>query len=155
MELVIPTLLLALYLLFSHLKLKKKVTELQRRVDGLQAGEMPEGVAVPPEEPRPVAENIPEQGPVTIKDVAPKSTPWKPAKTDRPEPVSEPAQPRAFVFNRDKTAALLDWLQANWFLAVAALSMALAGVFFVQYGIENGYLTPFWRVMGALALGVA
>ncbi|WP_162891769.1 DUF2339 domain-containing protein [Profundibacter amoris] len=155
MELVIPTLLLALYLLFSHLKLKKKVTELQRRVDGLQAGEMPEGVAVPPEEPRPVAENVPEQGPVTIKDVAPKSTPWKPAKTDRPEPVSESAQPRAFVFNREKTAAFLDWLQANWFLAVAALSMALAGVFFVQYGIENGYLTPFWRVMGALALGVA
>jgi uncharacterized membrane protein len=155
LELVIPTLLLALYLLFSHLKLKKKVTELQRRVDGLQAGEMPEGVAVPPEVSGPVAEKMTEQGPVTIKDVAPKSTPWKPAKTDKPEPVSEPAQPRAFVFNRDKTAALLDWLQANWFLAVAALSMALAGVFFVQYGIENGYLTPFWRVMGALALGVA
>ncbi|WP_428543812.1 DUF2339 domain-containing protein [Profundibacter sp.] len=155
MELVVPTLLLALYLLFSHLKLKKKMTELQHRVDGLQAGERPEAVTVPPEEPQPVAENVPEQGPVTIKDVAPKSTPWKPAKTDRPEPASEPAQPRAFVFNRDKTAALMDWLQANWFLAVAALSMALAGVFFVQYGIENGYLTPFWRVMGALALGVA
>ncbi len=161
MELVIPTLLLALYLLFSHLKLKKTVAELQRRVDGLQAGGVPEGVAVPPEEPQPVAENVPEQGPVMIRDVAPISTPWKPAKTDRPvsgpkpEPAPEPAQPRAFVFNREKTAALLGWLQANWFLAVAALSMALAGVFFVQYGIENGYLTPFWRVMGALALGVA
>lgn len=161
MELVIPTLLLALYLLFSHLKLKKRVTELQRRVDGLQAGEMPEAVAAPPEAPKPVTENVPEKGPVTLGDVAPKSTPWKPAKTDRPvsgqksAPALEPAQPRAFVFNREKTAALLEWLQANWFLAVAALSMALAGVFFVQYGIENGYLTPFWRVMGALALGAA
>ena len=43
----------------------------------------------------------------------------------------------------------------NWFLAVAALSLALAGVFLVQYGVENGLLTPFWRVMGAAALGLA
>ena len=157
MELVIPTLLLALYLLFSHLKLKKRVDALQHRLDGLQAGDRPEAV-IPLQ---PEGEIRPEPQPVTIKDVAPKSTAWKPAEIDKPDfapkpaPIPEPAQPRAFVFNREKTAALMDWLQANWFLAVAALSMALAGVFFVQYGIENGYLTPFWRVMGALGLGAA
>jgi len=52
-------------------------------------------------------------------------------------------------------AALMGWMRQNWFYAIAALSLALAGVFFVQYGIENGYLTPFWRVMGALGLGAA
>src|SRR6056300_1758559 len=41
------------------------------------------------------------------------------------------------------------------FLAVAALSLALAGVFLVQYGVESGLLTPFWRVVGAAALGIA
>ncbi len=59
----------------------------------------------------------------------------------------------AYVFNREKMAALADWIKENWFYAIAALSLALAGVFFVQYGIESGYLTPFWRVMGALTLG--
>nr|WP_256471632.1 DUF2339 domain-containing protein [Oceanicola sp. 502str15] len=50
---------------------------------------------------------------------------------------------------------LVAWLQANWFYAVSALSLALAGLFLVQYGIEQGYLTPVMRVAAALALGAA
>ncbi|QDC09077.1 DUF2339 domain-containing protein [Oceanicola sp. D3] len=50
---------------------------------------------------------------------------------------------------------LVHWLQANWFYAVSALSLALAGLFLVQYGIEQGYLTPVMRVAAALALGAA
>ena len=63
--------------------------------------------------------------------------------------------PRAFVF----TGALLQtfggWLRQNWTIALAALSLALGGIFMVQYGVENGLLTPVWRVCGALMLGVA
>jgi len=59
------------------------------------------------------------------------------------------------VFNERNRAALRVWLADNWVLAVAAVSLALAGVFMVQYGVENGLLTRFWRVMGALGLGAA
>lgn len=89
--------------------------------------------------------------------------PWADTRPD-PEggdlpPAERPPQPdrppRAFVFRRDRVAGLGHWIAANWFLAVAALSLVLAGVFLVQYGVENGLLTPFWRVMGALGLGAA
>ncbi|MBS8229007.1 DUF2339 domain-containing protein, partial [Vannielia litorea] len=67
---------------------------------------------------------------------------------DRPaEPIAPPA-PGA-------SQKMVLWLQANWFYAVSALSLALAGLFLVQYGIEQGYLTPVMRVAAALALGAA
>ncbi|MDZ7709258.1 MAG: DUF2339 domain-containing protein [Roseovarius sp.] len=50
---------------------------------------------------------------------------------------------------------LLGWLRANWPVAVAGVSLALAGVFLVQYGVEQGLLTPAMRVLAALALGAA
>ncbi|MDT8329302.1 MAG: DUF2339 domain-containing protein, partial [Roseovarius sp.] len=72
-----------------------------------------------------------------------------------PITATEPGPPRAFVLRADRIAGLFRWLRDNWALAVAGVSLALAGVFMVQYGVENGLLTPFWRVMGALALGAA
>ena len=47
------------------------------------------------------------------------------------------------------------WLQENWFYAVSAASLALAGIFLVQYGMENGLLPPRARVAAALAFGAA
>jgi len=44
-------------------------------------------------------------------------------------------------------------LQQNWFYAVSAASLALAGIFLVQYGMENGLLPPRARVAAALAFG--
>lgn len=63
--------------------------------------------------------------------------------------------PPVFVFRQERVDAVGAWLKENWFLAVAAVSLALAGIFFVQYGIETGLLTPPMRVIGALALGAA
>lgn len=50
---------------------------------------------------------------------------------------------------------LVAWLRENWVYAVSAASLALAGVFFVQYGIENGLLPPTARVAAALLFGLA
>lgn len=77
-----------------------------------------------------------------------------------PEPaggtiIDQPSTPQRVVFTADRVAAVSVWLRENWFLAVAALSLALAGVFLVQYGVENGLITPVWRVTGAAALGLA
>ncbi|AXI48775.1 DUF2339 domain-containing protein [Sulfitobacter sp. SK012] len=69
--------------------------------------------------------------------------PPKPAAPERPSPVG------------DALAKFGPWLQENWFYAVSALSLALAGVFLVQYGMENGLLPPRARVAAALAFGAA
>ena len=45
--------------------------------------------------------------------------------------------------------------QANWIIWVAALSLAFGGLFFVQYGLEHGYLGPVARVLCALGFGAA
>src|SRR6056297_3277133 len=50
---------------------------------------------------------------------------------------------------------LMRWLRGNWAVAVAGVSLALAGVFLVQYGVEQGLLTPAMRVLAALGLGAA
>ena len=83
-----------------------------------------------------------------------------PMKVDSPavetkSATEQPARPNNFVFRAENLQAFSTWFRENWFLGIAALSLALAGVFLVQYGVENGVLTPFWRVMGALALGGA
>ncbi len=67
-------------------------------------------------------------------------------------PPQEPEQPTAF----DQALSRLSiWLQQNWFYAVSAASLALAGIFLVQYGMENGLLPPRVRVAAGLAFGGA
>ena len=46
------------------------------------------------------------------------------------------------------------WLKDNWFYAISAVCLALAGVFLIHYGVERGLLTPLARVSAAAALGV-
>lgn len=53
----------------------------------------------------------------------------------------------------DRVALLLQWFAANWFYVFSAISLALAGLFLVQYGVENGLLPPTARVLAALAFG--
>ena len=65
-----------------------------------------------------------------------------------PDPSGGPAGPLG-------AGRLGSWLAANWIHAVSAVSLALAGLFLVQYGAERGLLTPGARVLAALALGVA
>lgn len=65
----------------------------------------------------------------------------------------EPVPSKQYVLNPENLTRLQNWLRANWTLAIAALSMILGGFFMVQYGVENGLLTPPLRVIGALLLG--
>ncbi|MGB3313943.1 MAG: DUF2339 domain-containing protein [Albidovulum sp.] len=77
------------------------------------------------------------------------SGPWLPGNAADAPPISpaRPAPPRV--------SALGEWLKVNWVYAVSAISLALAGIFFVQYGIENGLLPPPVRVMAAILFGAA
>ncbi|SFN75920.1 Uncharacterized membrane protein [Roseovarius lutimaris] len=132
------------YLLVSHARLRARVTALEVE---LGAGERPLSATAINQEPAP---KVASTGPW----VRPEPAPTPPPPEAGPA-ANDPAPPRAFVLNGDRMASLVRWLGENWALAVAGISLALAGVFMVQYGVENGLLTPFWRVMGALALGAA
>ena len=51
-------------------------------------------------------------------------------------------------------ARLVSWLTVNWFYAVSAVSLSLAGLFLVEYGIEQGLLGPRARIAMGLVFGV-
>ena len=77
-----------------------------------------------------------------------------PAPATAPEPpveVAPPLPPRA----PDAFDRLGRWLRENWVYAVAAVSLAAAGVFLVQYGMERGLLPPGLRVLAGIAFGLA
>ncbi|MCF6234502.1 MAG: DUF2339 domain-containing protein [Rhodobacteraceae bacterium] len=148
------------YLLFSNHRLKKQISEIQWKLQQLAASTPP--VADTTEKPLSPGQALEmEMADPTVSQPADisKVGPWVNAdkSEDAPaKPEQDPPAPRltAFVFKPENWIKARDWLMQNWFLAVAALSLALAGVFLVQYGVENGLLSPFWRVMASAGLGV-
>ena len=145
------------------------VSRLQGRVAGLEArlGGLERPVAIDAVRPRvpgvqPVAEPVP---PVPVPDSpqteAPQDTtepavggPWAAAQAAS-LPADAGSANGPVVLSAARASALADWLKVNWIYAVSALSLAFAGVFFVQYGVENGLLPPAVRVAMALLFGAA
>ncbi len=135
------------YLLISNAKLKTRLGALEDKFAN-------QTVAAP-------SPPVPEaQSPVTAP--AERSNPWVAAKSTGPEPaqVSTPIEedegpPKAVVLTRENVQRLVNWVTQNWFYVVSALSLALAGIFLVLYGVEQGLLPPSVRIMAALAFGGA
>ncbi len=141
-----------IYLLISNAQLKRRVTQLE----GL-AEDIPTATTSVPKISR-------------SQHVAPKA-PWPQASAPDPErlesahmpsnetetpPVSDtPALPasQAVVFNSEKMRALTVWLTQNWFYAASAVSLALAGIFLVLYGMEQGLLPPSVRILASTVFG--
>ena len=67
-----------------------------------------------------------------------------------PRPAFE-AAPEAAAPARDVEAAIVG----GWFVWIAAAALALAGVFLVRHAIDEGWLTPWARVVGGLVMGAA
>jgi uncharacterized membrane protein len=61
--------------------------------------------------------------------------------------------PAARVSGRGGARATGEWVRQNWVYLVSAASLALAGVFFVQYGVEAGLLPPVARVAAGIVFG--
>lgn len=168
--LVIGFPLAVLYLLFSHWRLKKEVTHLKETVRiftrsgtaerDIKAREMtfdpkvlnssvPKTSTVPASEP--IKEVDKEETTVNAADViaARRSDARIAAKENTDERVATPVTPSGpTLFDR-----LFAWFGDNWFYAVSGLSLALAGLFLVQYGMENGFLPPAARVASAFGFG--
>lgn len=94
--------------------------------------------------------------------IPPDVRPWDRARVKDPSPTETPSpvlpnagQNRPLVIRPDRFAALGRWLRDNWVYAISAASLGLAGIFFVQYGMERGLLPPGLRVLAALVFGGA
>lgn len=152
-------------------RVKRRVEGLERRLSEAERGlaEARRPVVVKPEPVAPVAPLVPP--PVAMTEGEPAKAealptdaaavvagPWTGMRpVPKEPPVSQPAPgpDRAIVFRADRVSALMGWLRVNWFYAVSAASLALAGIFLVQYGIERGLVPPGLRVLAALGLGAA
>ncbi|GGW31124.1 hypothetical protein GCM10011452_19530 [Gemmobacter lanyuensis] len=123
-----------------------RVTRLEQQLAELRAelARRPETAPASEENAQPAA--IPEPPPQA--EVWPRAVPQ-----DLPEETVAPDQNRPLVIRPDRFAALGRWLRENWVYAVSALSLAFAGVFFVQYGMEKGLLPPVARVVLAILFG--
>lgn len=135
-----------IYLLIAVSGLKDRLASVERhnvqimaqlsrmRGDGEMAAEpqLTEDVPIEADLPAPVAKAVAD-GPWNITDIA--------------EDVAAPAE-QAAVEHR-----FFNWLRENWVYVVSAASLGLAGIFFVQYGIENGLLPPWLRVMSGIGFG--
>lgn len=162
--LAIPIALVALILGQSSLRKRAddadlKIKELQRSLDVMREVVRPRSEAPDtlPEtlQPEPAkAKNDPAQAAqmAAVREALP-----EPTARSGPPPitVSAPAAPRPPSPVAQALADFGPWLQQNWFYAVSAASLALAGIFLVQYGMENGLLPPRARVAAALAFGAA
>ncbi|MDG1472684.1 MAG: DUF2339 domain-containing protein [Ascidiaceihabitans sp.] len=142
-----------IYLLISNSTLKSKLAQLETAVkrlgkpdnDTVQDTQQTTAKPVPKQTAK--AQTLPE--PERAESVRPE--PMRIIKTAEPSVAATPPQPR----EPNAAERLFAWLQMNWFYAVSALSLALAGLFLVQYGMENGLLPPTARVLCALAFGAA
>jgi uncharacterized membrane protein len=142
----IPVAILVLFVQMAGLRARIRTLEskLANRPDPVAppVATMAEAVSAPPPLPIPtdaVAPRVPSE-PQTV--------------TPPPLPPSA-AQDRPLVMRPDRFAALARWLRDNWVYAISAASLGLAGIFFVQYGMERGLLPPGLRVLAALAFGAA
>ena len=125
--------------------LETEVAYLARQVDLLRQGGRPPAA--------PVAESPWGVAPVPTPKEAVAA--FEPITPDELPPLDPADQNQPLVIRADRFGQLAAWLRLNWVYAVSAFSLALAGIFLVQYGIEAGLLPPVVRVMLSLLFGAA
>ncbi|MES2968658.1 MAG: DUF2339 domain-containing protein [Pseudomonadota bacterium] len=157
----IPVGVLLLWLGQSTLRRSLQIAEM--RITSLEAGlsamqaertQLPAPEAVPLAVATPDAATVAVASEVPVAPVESPTGPWNVFEGAEPPPPPT-GQDRPIVLNAERLAALTQWLRTNWVYAISAVSLALAGVFFVQYGMEKGLLPPAARVVLGIAFGVA
>ncbi len=154
-------------LLVAHFRTKDRLTHLENLVVGLQTqvDDQRRALARSMEaQPRSEVEPAPEP---EAKPTPPTPTPeiWRksvPAEVtpqedriEAPAAPPPPPEPDALpaTLGPNHLGRFMVWMRENWVLAMGAVSLALAGIFLVQYGAERGILTPTARVLAAMGFG--
>lgn len=151
--LAIPVTLVAVVL--GQMGLRTRLTDAEREIARLQSdvaglrGDAPAKSEHPSEK-----MEVPAQPASAVAPPLPQTPPRPARATATPPPVAR-ATPRPPSPIEKALADFGPWLQENWFYAVSAASLALAGIFLVQYGMESGLLPPRVRVVAGLAFGAA
>ena len=168
----VVVIILAIFVVSQQKRLNQLQTRLNR-LDPATPAERPAPIAEPIAQPVPEPKATAAWGGGKAEAAAPPATPanetlssppppsWgrdgegallpEPTPAPTPQTKPEPAKPTGPSLGDRLTL----WLRDNWLLAIAAASLALAGIFFVQYGVERGLLPPPVRVLAALAFGLA
>lgn len=147
-----------IYLLVAVGTLRRRIADLETTL----AGRAPEA-PIAAREPRPETRATPSVASAKDADAP------EPVTQAPPEPAASESAAARIIAQRKSEAASKpaepagptplerfgSWLTVNWFYAVSAISLALAGLFLVQYGIENDFFPPTARVLAALAFGGA
>ncbi|WP_298857914.1 DUF2339 domain-containing protein [uncultured Sulfitobacter sp.] len=155
--LAIPVTLVVL--IITQIGLRTRLTEAERQIGNLQSDLAGLSRERPVQTARREAKASPPEVDASEEKSATVSTPPLPkpqskaAMAQSATPPFTRAEPRPQSPIAKALADLGPWLQENWFYAVSAASLALAGIFLVQYGMENGLLPPRARVAAALAFG--
>ncbi|MBU2357943.1 MAG: DUF2339 domain-containing protein, partial [Alphaproteobacteria bacterium] len=133
------------YLLIVTARLRQRIAALEA---GLTLPQVPSGS---------------ERQDVMVSDAVPDTRPpIDPVMRRKPPPLPRstiaPAEqhsgpPKAIVLTALNLWRMSQWIAANWFYAVSATSLALAGVFLVIYGAEQGLMPPSVRILTSLLLG--
>ncbi|ASP23155.1 membrane protein [Antarctobacter heliothermus] len=148
-------------LIIGHLRLRRQVRDLSQTVTDLQSLARLPSPKIPPTGRAANALSAPlSTAPSLDAPAPPPSTPPLPAPLAEAAGAPPKAQATSTAGPPRRTGpstleSLGVWLRDNWFYGVAAVSLALAGIFLVQYGIETGLLTPTMRVIAALIFGAA
>ncbi|WP_170473745.1 DUF2339 domain-containing protein [Ruegeria arenilitoris] len=131
-------------LLVKQIRMRRRLDDLERTVAQLRGAD----TELPPASLQKPAEPL--KGPWNQSKAKEKPAKIEPTKTQRPvKPPKEKSEQSNWL------SRFGAWLRENWFYAVSALSLALAGIFLVQYGVETGLLPPAARVVAALTFGAA
>ncbi|WP_299724342.1 DUF2339 domain-containing protein [uncultured Tateyamaria sp.] len=140
-----------IYLLVAQSGLRRRIVTLEKDIARMMATQSD----APPRAETKAAETKPRE-----------ATPATPAPAATPKALDEPAAARVIAARKaaqdkvvksgpSRAQIVMNWVATNWFYLVSALSLALAGLFLVQYGVENGLFPPAARVLAALAFGAA
>ncbi len=165
--LAIPIAIVVLFVGQSHLK--SRVSRLEHKVagagfapDALRSAQEAPPVTPPVSEapapkadlPSPLGEAASAPSFQAVSPAMPEGPVAEPP-TPMPPPAQPPRQDGPIVFRKDRASAFGAWMQHNWIYVVSAASLAFAGVFLVQYSVQNGLLPPPARVIGAYLFGAA
>ncbi|EGJ22166.1 hypothetical protein RSWS8N_08790 [Cereibacter sphaeroides WS8N] len=167
---LLATPIATLVLTLRQRRLSARVAKLEEALEAALAGPGPAPAEAPRAEPLPQPERPPAD---MIEAVGPWARAGRAAASPSPEApdpretaLSEPGlsgpasgdlppPDRARPEGPGRISALSLWLRSNWAFTLSAVSLALAGIFFVQYGIEQGLLPPALRVAAAVGFGGA
>ncbi|MEP4198724.1 MAG: DUF2339 domain-containing protein [Aliishimia sp.] len=166
-----------IYLLFVAFGLKRRVAESEKQIALLEVSQsdsqrmiqaLRRGEPIPEPVPEPALEPVKTPGPIPasasepavqatlpkVERAASESTAPDIDGATNPETVTPEDPPAVVVMTPSMFSVFFTWLAENWFYVVSAISLALAGVFLVDYGMQNGLLPPRARVAASMGFGL-